>query len=264
MSDDAAPEFRWLERGDGEPVILLHGLMGRADDWEQTLEELGDVCRPIALALPIFDPRLAEASIDGLARHVVGFLDALGIGRAVLGGNSLGGHVALAVALACPERVSGLVLTGSSGLFERTFTRGVSHRPTAEYIRRKMEEVVYDPALVTPSWVAAIGRMLAARRSAMRVVRFARAARQQCLESRLGELSVPALLVWGRDDRITPLAVAGRFHDLIAGSRLCVLSHCGHVPMIERPQAFNDAVAHWLGTTRPRREVPVPAAGGVR
>ena len=79
MDDKEHPELRWLERGDGEPVILLHGLMGRMDHWETSLEELGDFCRAIAPSLPIYDARLPEPSIGELARHVVRFLDALEI-----------------------------------------------------------------------------------------------------------------------------------------------------------------------------------------
>ena len=131
MGDDARaidsepdwPEFRWLERGEGEPVVLLHGLMGRMDHWEETLEILGDGCRAIALSLPILEVDLPESSIEEIGRHVVRFLDAIDVPRAVIGGNSLGGHVALELALSHPDRVSGLVLTGSSGLFERGFTR---------------------------------------------------------------------------------------------------------------------------------------------
>src|SRR5262249_15324626 len=156
MSADDGPELRWLERGDGEPVVLLHGLMGRMDHWDAALDELAPACRAMALALPIYDPRLAEASIRALGRHVLRVLDALEIGRAIVGGNSLGGHVALDVALSRPEHVSGLILTGSSGLFERSFTRGVPHRPSAEYVRERMEEVVYDRSLVTPSWVESV------------------------------------------------------------------------------------------------------------
>src|SRR5207245_8616364 len=123
-------QHRWLERGQGEPVVLLHGLMGQMHHWDDVLDELGGACRAMAPTLPIFDPGCLEPSIDLLARWVVDFLDALEIPRAVIGGNSLGGHVALATALAFPERVRAVILTGSSGLFERSFTRGVPHRPT--------------------------------------------------------------------------------------------------------------------------------------
>ena len=191
MGGGSGPEFRWLERGEGEPVVLLHGFMGRMDHWEAALEYLGDQCRPMALSLPIFDARLGEVSIPELARHVARFLDALDIPRAVVGGNSLGGHVALELALSWPHRVSGLILAGSSGLFERGFTRGVPRRPTAEYVRAKLEEVVYDRALVTPSWVESVRRIANTRSCALRLVRFAKAAKRDSIADRLPALRVP-------------------------------------------------------------------------
>ena len=256
------PAFRWLERGEGEPVVLLHGLMGRMDHWETSLEILGGVCRPIALTLPILEADLPEASIEEVARYVIRFLEALEIPRAVLGGNSLGGHVALEVALSRPERVSGLILTGSSGLFERSFTRGVPHRPSAAYVRQKMEEVFFDASLVTPEWVECVRRMVTTPASALRVLRFARAAKRHNVEHRLGAIDAPALLVWGRDDRITPPEVALRFCSLLEDSRLAFLPRCGHAPMLERPEAFSRIVAGWLTDTRDRRGAAL--AGGVR
>src|SRR5437870_12139329 len=132
-------QHRWLERGQGEPVVLLHGLMGQMHHWDDVLDELGGACRAMAPTLPIFDPGCLEPSIDALARWVVDFLDALEIPRAVIGGNSLGGHVALATALAVPERGRAVILTGSSWLFERSVTRGVPPRPSRRYVRWKME-----------------------------------------------------------------------------------------------------------------------------
>ena len=211
-------QHRWLERGQGEPVVLLHGLMGQMHHWDDVLDELGGACRAMAPTLPIFDPGCLEPSIDLLARWVVDFLDALEIPRAVIGGNSLGGHVALATALAFPERVRAVILTGSSGLFERSFTRGVPHRPTADYLREKMEEVFFDRTLVTPEWVESVRCTLIERASVRRVLGFARAAKRDNLEARLVDLAAPTLIVWGAEDRITPLDVGRRFHALIPGS----------------------------------------------
>jgi len=258
------PEFRWLERGAGEPVILLHGLMGQMHHWDAVLDRLGHGYRPIAPSLPIFHPGLREASIDALAHHVMGLMDALEIPRAVLGGNSLGGHVALRLALEHADRVSGLVLTGSSGLFERGFTSGVPHRPDRVWVRRKMEEVFYDASLVTDGWVEEAHRVVTTPASVLRVLRFARDARRDNLEARLGRIRVPALLVWGLNDRITPPRVGERFHELIQTAQLCGLAHCGHAPMLEQPGPFGAAVTAWLDATRMRRTTWAPSVGGIR
>ena len=258
---NVSPEFRWLERGHGEAVVLLHGLMGEMGHWEPVLEHLGGGCRAMAPLLPIFDPRLAEPSLEALADHVVRGLDGLGIERAVVGGNSLGGHVALTLALRCPARVSGLILTGSSGLFERGFTRNVPHVPTAEYVREKMEEIFYDPDLVTPSWVEAVRRLVTTRSSALRVIQFARAAKRDHLEPRLPEITAPALLVWGKEDRITPAEVAERFQRLIPQAELTYITNCGHAPMLEHPAVFARIVAEWLRETAPRRAAAATAGG---
>jgi pimeloyl-ACP methyl ester carboxylesterase len=249
MIEAAVARFRWLERGDGESVVLLHGLMGEMDHWDSTLEALGDFCRPIALELPIFDPGQADVSVPGLADHVRHFMERLELSPSVVVGNSLGGHVAIELALAQPGWVAGLILTGSSGLFERTFTRKVPHRPTAGYVRARMEEIFYDPTLVTPEWVESIQRMVTTPRLALRVLRAARAAKRHNVEERLGDIRVPTLIVWGKDDRITPPEVAERFHTRIPDAQLVYLPNCGHAPMLERPESFNAVVREWLVDT---------------
>jgi pimeloyl-ACP methyl ester carboxylesterase len=252
MSETPSAEFRWLESGTGEPVLLLHGLLGDMHQWEASMESLAEACRPLALSMPIFDPRLADASIGGLAQHVVRFLDALDLSRAVIAGNSLGGRVALEVALRHPERVGGLVLAGSSGLGGRGFAR-TPHRPTPEVVRRRIEQAVHDAALVTPAWVQAVRSLVTTRPTAGRFVRFARAATRDDVAERLGALRAPTLIVWGREDRITPLPQGERFHASIAGSQLWVLTPCGHLPMLEQPQAFAAVVREWLEDTWARR-----------
>jgi pimeloyl-ACP methyl ester carboxylesterase len=247
------PTFRWLERGEGEPIVLLHGLMGRMDHWDSTLQTLATLGRPIAPDVPILDEALADPSVGGLTEHVRAFLDALEIDRAVVGGNSLGGHLALELALRYPQRVSGLILTGSSGLFERSFSRGVPHVPTTEFVRQKMEEIFYDTSLVTPAWVDAVHRTLTSRAAARRILQVARSAKRSNLESRLGEIAAPTLVLWGKDDRITPPEVAERFGALIPNAEVVFIANCGHAPMLEQPAVFNAVVEDWLQDTRASR-----------
>jgi hypothetical protein len=184
--------------------------------WEASLEALAAECRPMALNLPIFAPALAAPSIAALGQHITRFLDALDIARVVLDGNSLGGHVALHVALTHPERVGGLILTGSSGLFEQRIAGRAPHRPSSEYVRARMEEVFCDASLVTPAWVEAVRRLVTERATARRVLRFAKAAKRDNVAGRLGNIRVPTLVVWGQEDRVTPLHVGERFHALMA------------------------------------------------
>lgn len=251
------PTFRWFERGHGEPVVLLHGLMGTMDHWDSTLEALAPMCRAMAPEVPILDEARAEASVEGLTHHIGALMDALDLPPAVVGGNSLGGHLALELALRYPARVSGLILTGSSGLFERSFTRGVPHVPTAAFVREKMEEVFYDVTLVTTSWVESVRRTLTTRASALRVLHVARSAKRSNLEARLAEIRVPTLLVWGKDDRITPPEVAERFRALLPDAQLELIANCGHAPMLEQPLIFNALVEDWLDETRARRRAHV-------
>jgi len=254
------PQQRWLERGQGEAVILLHGLMGDVVHWDEVLDRLAPSCRALAPALPIFDPAFTYTSVQALSAHVVGLMDTLGIERAVIGGNSLGGHVAIRLALAQPNRVSGLVLTGTSGLLEPSFSRRVSHRPGRELVRERMEEVFYDRRHVTPGWVDAVCRTLNDPALALRLVRMARAAKRDNVEARLPAIAVPALVVWGAHDRITPPSVAERLHALLPDSQLTFLPRCGHAPMLEHPAAWADIVAAWLARTRPRRYAGTAAA----
>jgi pimeloyl-ACP methyl ester carboxylesterase len=263
MLPTGQPSFRWLERGDGEPLVLLHGLLGDMDHWEAVLPWLEHHRRPLALQLPLLDPAWPAPSVPGLARYAAGFMEALDLGPAVVGGNSLGGHVALELALSHPDRVSALVLAGSSGLFERSFTRGVPHRPGPAYVREKMAEVFFDPSLVTPERVERVRRIVTTRDLARRVLHVARAARLHNVAARLPEIRVPTLLVWGREDRVTPREVAERFHALIPGSDLVWLADCGHAPMLEHPERFAAVLRDWLAGTRPRRARLLPM-GGVR
>jgi 2-hydroxy-6-oxonona-2,4-dienedioate hydrolase len=254
------PTFRWLERGEGEPIVLLHGLMGRMDHWDSTLQALAAIGRPIAPDVPILDEALADPSVGGLTEHVRAFLDAIELDRPVVGGNSLGGHLAIELALRDPQRMSGLVLTGSSGLFERSFSRGVPHVPTTEFVRQKMEEIFYDTSLVTPAWVDAVHRTLTTRTLARRILQVARSAKRSSVESRLGQIAVPTLVLWGKDDRITPPDAAERFAALIPNAELVLIANCGHAPMLEQPAVFNAVLEDWLQDTRASRRRTVGEA----
>jgi pimeloyl-ACP methyl ester carboxylesterase len=248
----AVAEFRWNEAGTGLPVLCLHGLFGTSEHWEALLDALAPRYRAMALTLPILEIPPDDLSVSGLRAYVEAFLDAERIPPAIVVGNSLGGHVALDLALHAPQRVRGLVLSGSSGLFERGFTRGVPHRPSADFVRAKMTEVFHDRSLVTAERVEAIRDIMSRRSYAVRVLQVSRSAKRYNLEDRLGDIRCPTLLVWGTEDRITPRGVAIRFLEGLPSATLRLVPDCGHAPMLEHPAAFARAVLEFLETLAPK------------
>jgi pimeloyl-ACP methyl ester carboxylesterase len=185
-------------------------------------------------------------AIAALGDRIVRSMDRAGMERAVVGGNSLGGHIALRMALRHPDRVAGLVLTGSSGLFERGFERAVPRRPTENWIRDKMRGIFHDPLHVTAELVSELCAFLGNMRNVIHMIRIARCAKHDSVRDELPSITCPVLLVWGRNDEITPLETANEFHDLLPASELQLIDECGHVPMVEHPDKFNDLLAAFL------------------
>jgi len=235
-------------------IVLLHGMFGSPENWRACVEELSGDFRVLAPRLPLFDAPMEADPIGALLDFVRAQLDKHGITRAIVAGNSLGGHVAARLALCEPERVSALVLTGSSGLFERVLGVKVQRRPTREWLRSKAAEVFFDPRHVTEEMMDEIEAVVRSPRAALRLLQLARAAKRDCLRPLLPRICCPAALVWGADDQITPPSAAFEFHDLLPHSELCFLRQCGHAPMMERPEEFNRVMRRFANRVAMERD----------
>lgn len=246
--------FDYLQAGSKSSptaVVFLHGLFGSPDNWRPILEALADEYYCLAPQLPI-DPRPHRRpqdfrSIHQLTDFVASFWEEVGLGRAVLCGNSLGGQVAIDFCRRYPERAERLVLTGSAGLFERNLSGGKLPKVTREFIREKAREIFYDPdPIVTDEKVADVQRMLSDRQYVRFLLRVAKATRNYNVRADLSKLRLPTLVLWGQDDRITPPSVAREFYEHLPHARLVFLERCGHSPPLERPQAFSRALRAFL------------------
>lgn len=226
---------------------MLHGMFGSADNWRDQIDVLSARYRMIVLELPIFELPLPECTVERFTGYVTDYLDWAGIRRATFVGNSLGGHVALDLAIRTPGRTRALVLTGSSGLFERGYETGVPTRPGLDWVRDRIAlQVFHDARHIKPGMVEAAADILADPAKKRRLVRVAKAAKRTHMGDRLHCVSAPTLLIWGKQDRITPLEVAREFERGIAGAELVLIDECGHAPMIEQPQRFTKALAAFL------------------
>lgn len=245
--------FEYVDEGptsDLPPVVLLHGLLGDLSNWNDTLGALSENgYRVVAPVLPVYEMSLKKSSVPGLVSYVHTFLSQLGIEQATLVGNSLGGHIALLYALRYPDAVAALVLAGASGIYEVNVGTSTPRRQDKEFIRERTELTFYDPVHATDELVDEMFDLVNDRSRVLRLIRIARSAEKEIVTEKLSGIDSPTLLVWGRDDEITPPDVAEEFYKRLPRARLHFIERCGHAPMIERPEQFNTITLRFLRKT---------------
>lgn len=232
-------KFRFIEEGNGEPLLLLHGLFGALSNFSNLIEYFRQHNKVVVPILPLLDMDILHTSVGGLAKFVHKFIEAKGYQGVHLLGNSLGGHVALVHALKHPERIKSLILAGSSGLFENGMGDTYPKRKDYDYIKNKTELTFYDPKVATKELVDEVYSITNNRLKAIKIIALAKSAIRNNLGEELNQIKQPTLLVWGNNDTITPPFVAREFNKLIPNSELYFIDKCGHAPMMEVPDEFN-------------------------
>ena len=232
-------KFRYIEEGQGEPLVLLHGLFGAMSNFTDLIEYFRHHNKVVVPLLPLFELDILHTSVSGLERFVNRFIDARGYGDVHLLGNSLGGHVALIHILKHPEKIKSLILTGSSGLFENGMGDSYPKRGDYDYIKRKTELTFYDPKMATKELVDEVFELTNNRLKVIKIIALAKSAIRNNLGEELNQIKQPTLLIWGNNDTITPPFVAREFNRLIPNSELYFIDKCGHAPMMEVPDEFN-------------------------
>lgn len=239
--------YSYLESGEGIPLIILHGLMGNLSNFDRVFDHFSELGYQVIMPeLPLYTMPLLKTNVKNLSKFVKDFVRFKGLQSYILMGNSLGGHIALYHAKMNPKNVAGLVLTGSSGLYENSMGESYPKRGDYEYIKKKSQDVFYDPEIATKEVVDDVFETLNNRNKLIRTIAIAKSAIRHNMAQDLPKMKMPVCLIWGKNDTVTPPDVAEEFHRLLPNSELFWLDKCGHAPMMEHPDAFNKLLEPWL------------------
>ena len=239
--------YRYIELGQGTPVVILHGLMGGLSNSEGVMNYFPSKGYKILVPeLPVYDLPLINSTVKSLAEFLDGFLNFKKLKDVVLLGNSLGGHIALLYSKFHPEKVKGLIITGSSGLYENAMGDGYPKRGDYEYIKAKSQEVFYDPKVATKEIVDEVFESVNDRNKLIRTLAIAKSAIRHNMAKDLPNMPTTTAIIWGAQDSVTPPNVAEEFNSLLPNSDLYWIDKCGHAPMMEHPQLFNEIMYSWM------------------
>lgn len=239
-------EFKFVDEGRGQVLLLLHGLFGALSNWEGVVNRFSKNFRVVIPMLPIYEMPIKEAGLEGLRKFVEDFVAFKNLSDLIIMGNSLGGHVALLYTLKNEKKVKKLILTGSSGLFEDSMGGSYPKRGNYEYIRERVAYTFYDPNVATKELVDEVFETTRSIPKCMRIVAIAKSAQRHNMAEEIPNITIPTLLVWGLNDTITPPIVAHEFNQLIPNSELKFIDKCCHAPMMEHPEKFNQLVETFL------------------
>ena len=258
----------WALGDQGSPVILIHGLGASAEIWQKNVDTLAECHRvyvPDMVGFGRSDKQNIEFTLSSAARFINNFMNAMNIERASLVGNSLGGGIAVQCALQFPHKVERLALVDSAGfgrkvifplrLISLPFIGELLTRPSRKGMYLYFKPAVYDPTLLTEDFIDLyyeLHSLPGAQKSllgALRSISNIRGVRTEVLRplmARLHTITVPTLIVWGKQDKVLPVKHAYVANEKIFNSKVQIFDPCGHMPQFEKPEEFNRIVLEFL------------------
>ena len=238
--------YSYIDEGEGQILLLLHGLFGALSNWDGVVNRFSKNYRVMIPLLPIYTMPVRTAGLESLNTFVEDFVADQKLDNLNIIGNSLGGHVGLIFTLKNPKKVNTLILTGSSGLFENTMGGSFPKRGSYEYIQERVAYTFYDPKTATKELVDEVFETTKSIQKALRIVAIAKSAQRNNMADEITKIKVPTMLIWGLNDTITPPYVAHEFDRLIPNTTLRFIDKCCHAPMMERPEEFNSILEEFL------------------
>lgn len=240
-------KYKYAEIGEGTPIIILHGLMGTLSNFDGVADFFPSKGYKVVIPeLPLYSLNILKTNVKSFAKFVYDFIQHKKFEKVILLGNSLGGHIALYLTKLHPEIIKGLALTGSSGLYESAMGDSYPRRGDYEYIKKKAQNVFYNPEVATDEIIDDVYKTLNDRVKLIKTLTIAKSAIRHNMAKDLPKMKTKTCLIWGRNDNVTPPDVAEEFHNLLENSDLYWIDKCGHAAMMEHPEKFNELLFEWL------------------
>jgi pimeloyl-ACP methyl ester carboxylesterase len=240
-------KFKYFEKGEGTPIVILHGLMGGLSNFDGVMNYFPEKGYKVVVPeLPLYDLPLLKTNIKNLTNYVKEFIDFKSYGKVILVGNSLGGHIGLLTTKLYPDVVKALVITGSSGLYESAMGESYPKRGDYDYIKKKAQDVFYDPEIATKEIIDDVYNVVNDRVKVLKTLSIAKSAIRHNMSKDLPNMKTPTCIIWGKQDEVTPPQVAKDFDKLLPDSELFWIDKCGHAAMMEHPDEFNALLYAWL------------------
>ncbi|VAV83332.1 2-hydroxy-6-oxo-6-phenylhexa-2,4-dienoate hydrolase [hydrothermal vent metagenome] len=240
-------KYSYIEVGEGTPIIILHGLMGGLSNFDEVTDFFSNKGYKVVIPeLPLYTMSLLKTNVKFFAKYLYDFIAYKNFDNVILLGNSLGGHIGLYHTKLYPEKVKALVITGSSGLYESAMGSGYTKRRDYEVIKKKAQDVFYDPAIATKEIVDEVYATVNDRSKLIKTLAIAKSAIRHNMSKDLPNMHTPTCIIWGKNDAVTPPEVAEVFQELLPDSDLFWIDKCGHAAMMEHPEEFNQILLKWL------------------
>ena len=239
--------FNYISVGSGKPIVILHGLMGGLSNFDAVFKYFPNIgYEVLAPELPIYNSNILNTNVKFFAEFVYKFVKFKKLKDVVVLGNSLGGHVGLIFSKLYPKLIKGLILTGSSGLYENSMGDSYPKREDYSYIKERTEAVFFSPKIATKKIVDEVYKSVNDRRKLIKILAMAKSAIRHNMSKDLPKIDIETAIIWGENDKVTPPDVATEFHKLLPKSELFWIKKCGHAPMMEHPMEFNLIMENWL------------------
>ena len=239
--------YKYFIRGWGTSLIILHGLMCGLSNFDGVSSYFPTKGYKVIIPeLPLYNLPILKTNVKDFAKFLKNFNDYLGEKKVILIGNSLGGHIGLLYTKLFPEKVKGLIITGSSGLYENSMGESYPKRENYQYIKKKTQQVFYSPKIATKKVVDDVFETVNDRKKLIKILSIAKSAIRHNMAKDLPKIFVKTAIIWGKQDIVTPPDVGKEFNKLLPNSTLYWIDKCGHAPMMEHPNKFNHLVNSWL------------------